>query len=177
MMTRRLGLATALGAVLIVSAACSGGAASAATTSPDAGGNNGLGFTSEALCALVTTADVGAVLGSSVGPGVPDGENSPSCTWTAADSSGATIAATDVASVGQLPFALQGGSGSQLVPVAGLGDRAYYASGAMGQTAELDIAKGGRAVTITLSLADPSTTLAQQEAAEKTLGVASLKNW
>jgi hypothetical protein len=164
----------AVGMVLVVAAACSSG--SSPTPTSDAGGQTGMGFTADALCALATQADVSAALGASVGPGVPSGVNAPSCNWQAADASGATIAATDPASVGQIPFGLQGIEGAHVTAVPGLGDKAYFAAGASGPTAELDIAKGSRAITITVALADPNSTQAQIEAAEQAIGTAAAAN-
>jgi hypothetical protein len=159
---------------LVVVAACSTGSEPSATASSDTGADTGNGFTADALCALVTEADVSAALGGSVGPGVPEGVNAPSCTWQTSDASAATIAATDPGSVGQIPFGLQGIEGAHVTLVDGLGDKAYFAAGATGPTAELDISKGGRAITITVGIAgapaDPAAAQAQQEAAEKAIG-------
>jgi len=121
----------------------------------------------------VTQSDVGTALGRSVGPGVPSGVNAPSCTWQAADGSGVTIAASDPGSVGTIPFGLQGIAGAHVTAVPNLGDKAYFAAGGAGTTAELDIEKGGRAVTITVGIADPNTTQAEQEAAEQAIGTAA----
>jgi Protein of unknown function (DUF3558) len=174
----KLRLAALTAAALMVTAACSSGStpSSGSSSSSAPVAPNGMGFTADALCALVTTDEMSAALGQTVGPGVPSGVNAPACTWQAADASGATIAATDAGSVGQLPFGLQGVTGAQLTAVSGLGDKAFFASGSMGQSAELDIAKGGKAITITVALADPNTTLAQQEAAEQAIGTAAVKN-
>jgi hypothetical protein len=123
-----------------------------------------MGFTAAQLCALATSAQVGAAIGRSVPAGVPSGVNAPSCTWTAADAGGATIAASDPASVGKVPFGLQGHSGSGVTPIPNLGDAAFYAApGGDFPEAELDVKKGGRALTITASW--PSVTKAEQEAA------------
>ncbi len=165
-----------MAAALLVAAACSSSSTPSEPSSAAPSAPNGLGFTADALCALVTPAEVSAALGASVGPGVPSGVNAPSCSWQAADASGATIAATDTGSVGQVPYGLQNVPGGHVTAVSGLGDKAYFASGASGQTAELDIAKGGKAITITVALADPNTTLAQQEAAEQAIGAAAVKN-
>lgn len=135
---------------------------------------NGLGFTGAQLCALATPAEVGAALGRSVPAGVPSGVNAPSCTWTAGDASGATIAATDTGSVGKLPFGLQGRSGAHVTPIPNLGDAAFFASGGGDfPDAELDMKKGGRAVTITAAIAGGTMTQAQQEAAEKAIATAA----
>lgn len=172
--SRRLVTAGITLLVLTSFAACS-----AASTGPTPGSGSGapsgteatgMGFTADALCALASSADVSAALGTTVGAGVPSGVNAPSCSWQAADASGATIAASDPASVGQLPFGLQGNSGSHVTAVPNVGDAAFFAAGATGTTAELDIRKGGRAITITIALADPNTTQAQQEAAELAIG-------
>ena len=172
------------GVVLVILAsvaACSAASASPPSASgsaaPSSGGGGGqpagLGFTADALCALASPAAVSAALGTTVGAGVPSGVNAPSCSWQAADASGATIAATDPGSVGQVPFGLQGVSGSHVTAVPSLGDAAFFASGATGTTAELDISKGGRAITFTVALADPNTTQTQQEAAELAIGKAA----
>jgi Protein of unknown function (DUF3558) len=174
-MTRRLGILATISLVLLGAAACTSGSATSEPTGT-ATPQNGMGFTAEDLCALVTQDQMSAALGASVGPGVPSGENAPSCTWQASDASGATIAATDVASVGQLPFGLQGVEGAAVTPVSGLGDKAYFAAPPSGPFAELDLAKGSRAITITVGLADPNTTQGQQEAAEQAIGAAAAAN-
>ena len=131
-----------------------------------------MGFTAAQLCALATPAQVGAAIGRSVPAGVPSGVNAPSCTWTASDAGGATIAATDVASVGKLPFGLQGKEGAHVTAIPHLGDAAYYAApGGDFPEAELDMKKGSRAVTITASW--PSATLGQQEAGELAIAEAA----
>ena len=169
-------LVTAGVALVILSSvvACSAASSSppSGSAAPSSGGGQpaGLGFTADALCALASPADVSAALGTSVGAGVPSGVNAPSCSWQAADASGATIAATDPGSVGQIPYGLQNVSGSHVTAVPNLGDAAFFASGATGTTAELDISKGGRAITITVALKDPNTTQTQQEAAELAIG-------
>lgn len=162
--------------IALVVAACSSGSSPSSASPAGSSGQTGLGFTAAGLCALVTQDEVSAALGTTVGAGVPSGVNAPSCTWQADDGSGATIAATDPGSVGQIPFGLQGISGAHVTAVAGLGDKAYFAAGATGTTAELDIAKGNRAVTITVGLADPNTTQAQQEGAEQAIGSAAAPN-
>ena len=63
-----------------------------------------------------------------------------------------------------------------MTAVDSLGDAAFFASGATGTTAELDIRKGGRAITISVGLADPNTTQAQQEAAELAIGKVAAAN-
>jgi hypothetical protein len=175
-----------LGMTLVVAAACSSGpsplpvstsgSSPSAVSSSSPSAQTGLGFTADALCALVTQADVSEAIGSAVGPGVPSGVNAPSCTWQASDASGATIAATDPGSVGQIPYGLQNVPGAHVTAVTGLGDKAFFAAGATGTTAELDIAKGGRAITITVGLADPNSTQTQQEAAEQAIGTAAANN-
>lgn len=149
------------------SAAADGGA-----VATDAG-DGGLGFTADGLCALVTSDEVGAALGMPVGPGVPAGENAPSCTWNA-DAAGATIAATDPGSVGQIPFGLQGKSGAHVTKVPNLGDSAYFAAAGSGPESELDISKGGRAITITLAISGQFDQGAIQ-AAELAIGEAAVK--
>lgn len=179
MTTSRRLIATGVVLLLLGSlAACSvttstSPAASDSAASPAGSQQPGLGFTADGLCALVTPADVSAALGTSVGAGVPSGVNAPSCTWQAADASGATIAANDPGSVGQIPFGLQGVPGAHVTAVNGVGDAAFFASGATGATAELDIRKGGRAITITVAIADPNFSQAQQEAAELAIGKAA----
>jgi hypothetical protein len=170
---RGLGRYLAIGTLAIVVAACGGSASPTATES--AAPAAGLGFTADQLCALATQADVGAALGVSVGPGVPSGVNAPSCTWQdSASSAGATIAATDPADVGQIPFGLQGVSGAHVTAVPDLGDAAYFAAGASGPTSELDIRKGGRAITITVGIAGVLDQ-ARQQAAELAIGQAAAK--
>ncbi len=167
--------------LLLLVAACSATpsnspSASGSAASPVDSQQAGLGFTADALCALVTQADVSGALGTAVDAGVPSGVNAPACTWQAADASGATVAASDPGSVGQIPFGLQGVPGAHVTAVDNLGDAAFFASGATGTTAELDIRKGGRAITITVGLADPNTTQAQQEAAELAIGKVAAAN-
>jgi hypothetical protein len=156
--------------LLVLDAGCS--------SSSPTGQPTGLGFTAEGLCALVTPAEVSAALGTPVGAGVPSGVNAPSCGWASADSRmGATIAATEPTSVGQIPFGLQGVAGAHATAVSNVGDAAFFASGATGPDAELDIAKGQRAITITTgNTDDPSYSQATQEAAELAIGTAAAKN-
>jgi hypothetical protein len=134
-----------------------------------------MGFTADALCALVTPDVVGAALGTTVGAGVPSGVNAPSCTWTAANAAGATIAATDPGSVGQIPFGLQGKTGAHVTQVPNLGDSAYFAAAGSGTESELDISKGGRAITITLAIPNVFDQPTVQ-AAELAIGTAAAKN-
>jgi hypothetical protein len=153
--------------VLLVVAGC--GSSSASTDQSQ----TGMGFTAAQLCALATSAQVGAAIGRSVPAGVPSGVNAPSCTWTGADAGGATIAASDPASVGKVPFGLQGKTGSGVTPIPNLGDAAFYAAaGGDFPEAELDVKKGGRALTITASW--PSVTKAEQEAAELAIAQAAV---
>ena len=70
------------------------------SSSQSSGTTTGLGFTAAQLCALATPAQVGGAIGRSVPAGVPSGVNAPSCTWTASDGGGATIAATVPSAVG-----------------------------------------------------------------------------
>jgi Protein of unknown function (DUF3558) len=175
-MLRRLTMTSAMGLALVVAAACSSGSSPSSESSSAPSEQAGTGFTADALCALVTQAEVSAALGASVGPGVPSGVNAPSCSWQADDGSGATIAASDPGSVGQIPYGLQGIAGAHVTAVDSLGDKAYFAAGGTGTTAELDISKGGRAITITVGLADPNSTQAQQEGAEQAIGTAAATN-
>ena len=141
----------------------------AACGSSSTSGNSGtgMGWTAAELCQLATSTEVGAALGVSVPAGVPTGVNAPACVWTAADGSGVTIAATDTASVGQLPFGLQGNSSAKVTPIPNLADAAFFAApGGDVPQAELDMKKGGRAVTITGGVAGGNMTQAQQEAIE-----------
>ena len=146
-------------------------------SSSSSGGSDtgtGNGFTGAQLCALATTTEVGAALGRTVPAGVPSGVNAPSCTWTADDASGATIAATDTGSVGKLPFGLQGKAGAHVTAIPNLGDAAFFASGGGDfPDAELDMKKGGRAVTITAAIAGGTMTQAQQEAVEQAIATAA----
>ena len=158
------------GMALLLVAACS---PSGSTPASQQAGN---GFAAADLCALVTQAQVSAAVGGSVGAGVPSGVNAPSCTWQDSTGAGATIAATGPGSVGQIPYGLQNISGAHVTAVNGLGDAAFFAAGATGPTAELDIRKGGRAITITVGSNDPGFTQAQQEAAELAIGTAAAGN-
>jgi len=148
------------------------GACGSSSTSNDTGAN-GMGFTAAQLCQLATSAEVGAAIGQSVPAGVPSGVNAPSCTWTAADASGATIAANSTGSVGQIPFGLQGNSAAHVTPIPHLGDAAFFAAGGDGPNAELDMKKGGRAVTITVGIAGGNMTQGQQEGAELAIATAA----
>jgi hypothetical protein len=160
-------------ALVVLGAGCT-------SSSPSTNGQpTGFGFTAQALCALVTQADMSAAVGTSVGAGVPDGVNAPSCTWQSSDSKvGATIAAADPSSVGQIPFGLQGISGAHVTAVSNVGDAAFFASGAsnVGPDAELDIKKGGRAITITEGSTSNPNSQSVQEAVELTIGTAAAKN-
>jgi hypothetical protein len=72
--------------------------------------------------------------------------------------------------------ALQNMPGAHVTAVSGVGDAAFFASGATGSTAELDVRKGGRAITITVGSVDPNYTQAQQQAAELAIGTAAAGN-
>ena len=161
----------AIGLLPVALAACS--ASSAPTQSLAATPAAGVGFTADDLCALVSQADMGAALGTAVNAGVPSGVNAPSCTWeNSASTAGATIAATSPASVGQIPFGLQGIQGAHVTAVPNLGDAAFFAAGASGPNSELDISKGGRAITITVGISGVFDQ-AQQQAAELAIGQAA----
>ncbi len=153
------------------------GGASAATP-PAASQQAGSGFTAAGLCALVSQAQVSAAVGNAVGAGVPSGVNAPSCTWqdSTGTGAGATIAASGPETVGQIPYGLQNMPSPHVTAVNGVGDAAFFASAATGATAELDIRKGGRAITITVGSIDPNYTQAQQEAAELAIGTAAARN-
>jgi hypothetical protein len=156
----------ALAAALLLAVACG-------SSSESTGTSGGMGFTADELCALVTPVQVQAAIGEGVPAGVPSGVNAPSCTWTASDGGGVTIAATAPGSVGQVPFGLQGKEGAHVTAIPNLGDAAYYAApGADFPEAELDMRKGGRAVTITASW--PGVTQAQQEAGELAIAQAAV---
>jgi len=155
-----------IGTVLAV-----GGCASSTSGSGD---TTGMGFTASQLCGLVSTADVSAALGLSVGTGVGSGVNAPACVWQGAGGAGATIAAISPSSVGQVPFGMQGLDNHRATPVSGLGDAAYFAAAGDVPNAELDIKKGGRAIDITVGVS--GFTQAQQEAAEQAIGVAAVKH-
>ncbi len=118
----------------------------------------------------------GAALAAGTRPRAHASINAPSCTWQDSSGAGATIAATDPGSVGQIPFGLQNITGAHVTAVSAVGDAAFFAAGGTGATAELDIRKGGRAITITVGSADPNFTQAQQEAAELAIGTAAAKN-
>ena len=117
-------------------------------------------------------------MGNAVGAGVPSGVNAPSCTWQDSTGTGAraTIAASGPDTVGQIPYGLQNMPSPHVTAVNGVGDAAFFASAATGATAELDIRKGGRAITITVGSIDPNYTQAQQEAAELAIGTAAARN-
>jgi len=153
--------------VLILATACGSSSSSSSSNS-----ETGMGFTAAALCALATPAEVGAAIGRSVPAGVPSGVNAPSCTWTASDAGGATIAATSPSTVGQVPFGLQGKSGAHVTAIPNLGDAAFFAGAGDFPQTELDVKKGGRALTITASW--PSVTEPQQEAAELAIAKAAV---
>ena len=153
--------------LLLVVAACGGSSSESSSNS-----QTGMGFTAAALCALATPAEVGAAIGRSVPAGVPSGVNAPSCTWTASDAGGATIAATSPSTVGQVPFGLQGKAGAHTTAIPNLGDAAFYAGAGDFPQTELDVKKGGRALTITASW--PSVTEPQQEAAELAIAKAAV---
>jgi hypothetical protein len=156
----------ALGALLVLGAC--------ATSTSSSGQTTGMGFTAAQLCALATSADVSAAVGQTVAAGVGSGVNAPACVWPASDGGrSATIAATDPSSVGQVPFGLQGLDNHGVTAVSGLGDAAFFAAAGNVPDAELDIKKGGRAITITVG---GNFTQAQQEAAEQAIGVAAVKN-
>ena len=164
----------AIGALLLASAACSGSAAPSESNAAAPAG--GLGFTADELCALVSPADIGAALGTTVDAGVPSGVNAPSCTWqNGASTAGATIAASDPGSVGQIPFGLQGIQGAHVTQVPNLGDAAFFAAGGSGPNSELDIRKGNRAITITVGISG-MLDQGQQQAAELAIGEAAAKH-
>jgi hypothetical protein len=154
--------------LLLIAVACG------STSTSSGSGGSSLGFTADQLCALATSVEVGAALGVSVPGGVATGVNAPACVWTASDGSGATIAATDVASVGKLPYGLQNVSGAGVTAIPNLGDAAFFAAAGTLPDAELDMKKGGRAVTITAAIAGGTMTLAQQEGAEKAIATAAV---
>ena len=85
-----------------------------------------------------------------------------------------TIAASGAATVGQIPYGLQGIAGAHVTPVPNLGDAAFFAAGATGPNAELDIRKGGRAITITLAISGQFDQGVQQ-AAELAIGTVAAK--
>jgi|GEM_PF-3852336 len=156
--------------VLVAVAACGSPTATpaGATSAP-----NGLGYTADQLCALVTVADIGAAVGTTVGAGVPSGVNAPSCTWQSSDSKvGVTIAASGASDVGQIPFGLQGISGAHVTAVPNLGDAAFFAAGGSGPTSELDIRKGNFAITITVGIGG-NIDQGVQQAAELAIGTAA----
>jgi predicted N-acetyltransferase YhbS len=74
-----------------------------------------------------------------------------------------------------VPFGLQGLDNHGVTAVSGLGDAAFFAAAGNVPDAELDIKKGGKAITITA--AAPAFTQAQQEAAEQAIGVAAVKHF
>jgi hypothetical protein len=154
--------------VLIVALAACG--SPTATPTGSASVQTGLGFTADQLCALVSAADVSAALGGPVGDGVPSGVNAPSCTWQSGDAKlGVTIAASGPDTVGQIPFGLQGISGAHVTAVPNVGDAAFFAAGGSGPNSELDIKKGGRAITITVGISG-NFDQGVQQAAELAIG-------
>ena len=156
------------GAILVFLAAGCGSSSASSDNN-----QTGMGFTAAALCALATPAEVGAAIGGrSVPAGVPSGVNAPSCTWTASDAGGATIAATAPSTVGQVPFGLQGKAGAHATAIPNLGDAAFFAGAGDFPQTELDVKKGGRALTITASW--PGVTEPQQEAAELAIAKAAV---
>jgi hypothetical protein len=161
-------------AVALVLAGCSGGSAGSATTPPDTGAGTGTGtagMTAEQVCALLTTAEIQAATGLTVGAGVPEGVNVPSCTWTA-DSGALSISWEETSSVGQIAPGEQGNDSLKLVPVSGVGDKAYFTElGTIG--AALDFAKGSNALNVSFGMG-ASASLAQIEAAEKALALDAL---
>jgi hypothetical protein len=159
--------------LVVMLAACGSPAATPAGTTS---AQTGLGFTADQLCALVTVANINSAVGTPVEAGVPSGVNAPSCTWQSSDSKvGVTIAASGPDTVGQIPFGLQGVTGAHVTPVPNLGDAAFFAAGASGPTSELDISKGGRAITITVGISG-NFDQGVQQAAELAIGTAAAKN-
>ena len=173
----RLRILQVAAAVALLAAACTSSPSSSLQPTTSAAPQAGSGFTAADLCALVTQAQMSAALGNAVGAGVPSGVNAPSCTWqnTTDPGASATIAASSPDTVGQIPYALQNMPSPGVTAVNGLGDAAYFAAG-LGTTAELDIRKGGRAITITVGSTDPNYTQAQQEAAELAIGTSAARN-
>lgn len=171
------------GALLLAGCSASGTPASSSTpvggtsspTPSAASQQAGSGFAAADLCALVSQAQMSAAVGDAVGGGVPSGVNAPSCTWQDSTGNGAsaTIAASGPDTVGQIPFGLQNMPSPHVTAVNGVGDAAFFASAGTGTTAELDIRKAGRAITITVGSVDPNYTQAQQEAAELAIGTAA----
>jgi hypothetical protein len=163
-------IVTAAKATLVVLAL----GACASSTSDSGQTSTGMGFTAAQLCALATTAEVSAALGAPVDTGVGSGVNAPSCTWSGSGA-GATIAASEPSSVGQVPFGLQGLDNHRATAVSGLGDAAFFAAAGDLPDAELDIRKGGRAITITAAVT--GITQAAQEAAEQAIGTVAVKRF
>jgi hypothetical protein len=162
-------------AVALVLAGCSGGSAGSAgsaTTPPDTGAGTGTaGMTAEQVCALLTTAEIQTATGLTVGAGVPEGVNVPSCTWTA-DGGALSISWEETSSVGQIAPGEQGNDSLKLVPVSGVGDKAFFTElGTIG--AALDFAKGSNALNVSFGMG-ASASLAQIEAAEKALALDAL---
>jgi hypothetical protein len=58
----------------------------------------------------------------------------------------------------RIPYGLQNMPGPHVTAVSGVGDAAFFASAAAGTTAEFDIRKGGRAITVTVGSTDPNYT-------------------
>jgi hypothetical protein len=150
--------------ICLVLASCSGGGAT------DEGGGTA-GMTADQVCALLTTDEISAATGLAVGAGVPEGVNVPSCTWTG-DGGAVSVSWITPDLVGQIAPALQGNSVVKLVPLSGVGDAAFYTEeGTIG--ASLDFSKGSNGLDVSFGMG-ASATLAQVEAAEKTLALDAL---
>ncbi len=121
-------------------------------------------------CFLLTSAQVGAALGVSVGAGVESGVNAPSCNWQSADGSATAVLnyPEDTSQVCTITPALQGDTAIKLVHVSGLGTAACYTELGTIQ-AMLDVSKGSKAFSIGAGLANGSQQ--QSEAAEKALAL------
>jgi len=104
-------------------------------------------------CSLLTPAQVGAVLGVSVGPGQRTGTKA--CAWRA--SGGPVGKKAWVTSVSVDIFELSKSAGVETItPVTGIGDDAYYAS-LKGQPPTLRFKKGSEAFTVQV-ISSKSTT-------------------
>jgi len=148
----------------------SGTPASAATAAP------GGGSTADP-CSLLTPAEVGAVLGVSIGPGQPSG--SRGCTWLYPSSGVPSEQATITIDVGTAFSSLCGGTsnaaaGITITQLSGIGDGACYSSiTGLGVSTNLTFEKGGQAYTAAVVLPVGSSDGAI-EAANKTLALDAL---
>lgn len=124
-------------------------------------------------CALLTPAQIGTVLGTTMGPGVPvTPTNRTSCKWLESGVA-AMKAKTVIISIKSVQSydagkSITGGT-FQMTPVGGIGDEAYMTSGTISYGATLSVKKNGAAFTVTVrgypdvaTIEDKDKTLATQ---------------